>query len=51
MPALEHWAKRVIEGARLKLQQQMRVARRPLHLLPFGKALADHGVHRRFDEG
>ena len=44
--ALEEVPKRTIESARSRLQQQMRPARGPLHLLTLGKAFADHSVHR-----
>jgi hypothetical protein len=35
-----------IKSTGARLQQQMRAARRPLHLLVLGKAFAHDGVHR-----
>ena len=46
IPFLEKRAERAIERAGSGLQQQVRTALRPLHLLTFGEALADDGVHR-----
>ncbi len=51
IPALEQGPERAVEGARASLQQQVRSATRPLHLLSLGKTFADHGVHRGLDEG
>jgi hypothetical protein len=50
IPALEQWPKRAVERPRSGLQQQMRAALGPLHLLPLGEALADDGVHRAFGQ-
>src|SRR5271157_4221001 len=46
IPFLEKRAERAIERAGSGLQQQVRAALRPLHLLTFAEALADDGVHR-----
>lgn len=46
IPSLKQRPQRAVEGAGASLQQQVRAARRPLHLLTLGKALADHGIHR-----
>ena len=46
IPFLEKRAERAIERAGSGLQQQVRTALRPLHLLTFGEALDDDGVHR-----
>ncbi len=40
-------AERAVERARSDLQQQVGAAFRPLHLLTFGEAFADDGIHRR----
>ena len=37
---------RAVECVRPDLQQQVRAAFRPLHLLTFGETFADDGVHR-----
>jgi hypothetical protein len=47
---LEERPERAIERPGLGLQQQVRAARCPLHLLAFGEALADHRVHRGFGQ-
>ena len=46
IPFLENGPERAIERPGSGLQQQVRAALRPLHLLTFGEALADDGVHR-----
>jgi hypothetical protein len=50
IPFLEERAERAIERPCSGLQQQVCAALRPLHLLAFGEALADHGVHRGFGQ-
>jgi hypothetical protein len=40
-----------IERACSDLQQHLRAGPRPLHMLTFGEALADHGTHRGFARG
>ncbi len=50
IPALEQRPERAVERPRSSLQQQMRAALGPLHLLPLGEALADDGVHRAFGQ-
>jgi hypothetical protein len=44
--SFEEGAERAVERACADLQQQMCTALCPLHLLTFGEALADDGVHR-----
>ena len=46
IPFLEEGPECAIEHPRSGLQQQVRAALRPLHLLTFGETLADDGVHR-----
>ncbi len=46
MPAFEQWPERAVECPGSSLQQQVRPALGPLHLLTLGKTLADNGVHR-----
>ena len=46
IPTLEQRAKRSVQGAGARLQEQMRAAFGPLHLLALGEALADNGIHR-----
>ena len=46
IPFLEKRSERAIERPGSGLQQQVCAALRPLHLLTFGEALADDGVHR-----
>jgi len=41
IPALEQRSERAVERLRSGLQQQVRAALGPLHLMPLGKALAD----------
>jgi len=48
MPFLEERSERAIERSGSGLQQWVRAALGPLHLLAFGEALADHRVHRGF---
>jgi hypothetical protein len=50
IPFLEEGPECAVECARSDLQQQVRAALRPLHLLAFGEALADDSVHRGFRE-
>jgi hypothetical protein len=50
IPFLEERPQRAIERPGSGLQQQVRAAFRPLHLLAFGEALADHRVHRGFGQ-
>jgi hypothetical protein len=45
IPFLEERPECSIERASSGLQQKVRAALRPLHLLTFGKTLADDGVH------
>lgn len=49
-PFLEERPERTIERPGSG-QQQVRAAFRPLHLLAFGEALADDGVHAGFRQG
>ena len=46
IPFLKERPERAVECVRPDLQQQVRAAFRPLHLLTFGKTFADDGVHR-----
>ena len=50
VPLGERCPQRAVEHPRPRLQQQVRASRRPLHLLPFGEALADHEVDRGLDK-
>ena len=47
---LEERPERAIERPCSGLQQQVRAALRPLYLLVFGEALADHSIHRSFGQ-
>jgi hypothetical protein len=47
-PSLEERSKSTVEGS--GLQEQVCAPRRPLHLLAFVKALADHRVYRGFGQ-
>ena len=46
IPFFEEGPERAVERAGSDLQQEMCATLRPLHLLTFGEALADDGVHR-----
>ena len=48
IPFLKERPERAVEGASSRLQQKVRTALRPLHLLALGEVLTDDGVHRRF---
>jgi len=50
IPALEQRPKCAVEGSRSGLQQQVRAALGPLHLLTFGEALADDRVDRALSQ-
>ena len=50
IPALELRPEGAVEGPRAYLEQQVCATLGPLHLLTFGEALADHGVHRGFGQ-
>src|SRR5712691_6022443 len=48
IPSLEHRAQCSVEGLDARLQQQMRTALAPLHLLLLAESFAHDLVHRRF---
>src|ERR1019366_9895983 len=50
-PALEGRSQRSVARPSAGLQEKMRAAPGPLHLLLFGEPLAHHGVDRRLHEG
>ena len=50
IPALEHRPEFLIQGFHPRLQQEVRAALGPLHLLFFAEALADHLVNGRLDK-
>src|SRR5690349_18459599 len=50
-PTFEQGPERPVEGPGAGLQQQVRTAWSPLHLLLLGRPLAHHGVDRRLPEG
>ena len=50
IPSLEHGAQFAVEGLDARLQQQMRPALAPLHLLLLAEPFAHDLVHRRLHE-
>lgn len=50
VPSLEHGLQFTVQDFGARLQQQMRSAGRPLHLLLFDEAAADHLIDRRLDK-
>ena len=50
IPSLEHSAQFAVERLDARLQQQMRTALAPLHLLLLAESFAHDLVHRRFHE-